>query len=174
MNLNHIHLPASVIANLYPHSLIELNENTPMREDIVLTKRSGKSGDEWKYLGENKKNILVVVNYHDAAYLPDEELSFLTNMLTACRLNLGDVAIVNRNNYSGSDYKDLLAQFSSKIVFLFGIDPVSFGMPVSFPHFQVQSFAKTTFLFTPATEEIKKDELLKSKLWVCLRRIFGI
>jgi len=173
MNLNHIQLPASVVANLYRNSLID-PDDTILANDDALWKITDRAGDQWKYLGENKKNILIVVDYPDAIYLPDEELSFLTSMLTACGLSLADVAIVNRNYYVTADYKDLIAQFSSKIIFLFGVDPVSFGLPVSFPHFQVQSFAKTTFLFTPPLEERKKDDLLKSKLWVCLRRIFGI
>lgn len=174
MNLNQIHLPASVIANLYRNSLIETEDNVLNGNDHVLRKTNGKSANQWKYLGENKKNILIIVDYENAVYLPDEELSFLTNMLTACHLSLADVAIVNKSHYEEVDYKALIAQFSSKIIFLFGIDPVSFGMPVSFPHYQVQAFAKTTFLFTPSLEETRKDDLLKSKLWVCLRRIFGI
>src|SRR5258706_4830150 len=157
MNLNHIHLPASVVANLYRNSLIELDDSTLIKDNYIFRKKTGSPGDQWKYLGENKKNILIVVDYPDAVYLPDEELSFLTNMLSACQLSLADVAIVNRNNYGEANYKDLTAQFSSKTIFLFGVDPVSLGLPVSFPHFQVQSFAKTTFLFTPPLEERKKD-----------------
>jgi hypothetical protein len=68
----------------------------------------------------------------------------------------------------------MIAQFSSKIIFLFGIDPVSFGLPVNFPQFQLQPFASATFLFSPPLDELRKDELLKSKLWVCLRRLFAI
>src|SRR5690349_9560724 len=115
MNLNHIHLPASVVANLYRNSLIQTEESTltDTRDNYILKKTSVSQGNQWKYLGENKKNILIVVEYRDAVYLPDEELSFLTNMLSACKLSLADVAIVNRNNYQGANYKDLLAQFSS-------------------------------------------------------------
>ncbi|MBL7740465.1 MAG: hypothetical protein JNK14_14705 [Chitinophagaceae bacterium] len=127
-----------------------------------------------KYLGENQKNILVLVNYPGTVYLPDEELNFLTNMLTACKLSLADVAVVNSSTDEGIGYKDAITHFKSRIIFLFGIAPLSFGLPVDFPHFQVQSFANVTFLYTPALEECRKDGVLKSKLWVCLRRIFGI
>lgn len=174
MNLNQIQLPASVIANLYKNALIEADELSPFKTDPLVLKKTEDSPNKWKYLGDNKKNILIVVNYKEAFYLPDEEITFLTSLLTACQLSLADVAIVNRNNYEDIDYKELIAQFSSKIIFLFGVDPAGFGLPVSFPHFQVQSFAKTTFLFTPPLEEIKNDSLYKSKLWVSLRRIFGI
>jgi hypothetical protein len=171
MDLNHIHLPPAVITDLYRTSLIEANETPVIVKSDRLQTTAPVPG---KHLGENQKNILIVVDYTDAVYLPDEELSFLTGMLTACKLSLADVAIVNRNNCKEISYKELMANFKSKIVFLFGVDPVSFGLPVNFPHFQVQSFANATFLFSPALEEPKNDKLLKSKLWVCLRHIFGI
>jgi hypothetical protein len=169
MSLNDIQLPATAIAGLYRSSLIEINETPAItKTDVVVADHNPK------YLGENKKNILIVVDYSDAVYLPDEELNFLTNMLVACKLSLADVAIVNRNSFNESNYIELVSGFKSRIVFLFGVDPVSFGLPVSFPFFQIQPFANATFLFTPSLEECNKDTLLKSKLWVCLRRIFAI
>jgi hypothetical protein len=170
MDLNNIQLPASLVVSLYRSSLIDSDTEpdtaTPIINDTI------KSQEKW--LGENKKNILIAVDHTGIVHLPDDELSFLTSMLTACRLSLADVVIINRNNYKESGYKELVAQFKSKIIFLFGIEPSSFGLPVTFPHFQVQSFANSKYLFTLTLEEMKKDSLLKSKLWVCLRHIFGV
>jgi hypothetical protein len=170
MDINHIQLPATTIVDLYRSSLIETSE-VPVKitAPAATIATSGR-----KYLGENQKNILIVVDYKDTVYLPDEELGFLTSMLTACNLGLADVAIINRHTNKETGYKEAITQFNSRIVFLFGVDPVAFGLPVDFPHYQVQAFANTTFLFTPSLEERKKDNLLKSKLWVCLRKIFGI
>jgi hypothetical protein len=181
MSLNKLLLSPEVIARLYPSSLIN-NDKTGFVEPDALVKHITKDETEtenpatpaWKFLGSNQQKILIVVNYGDAVHLPDEELSFLTNMLAACKLSLGDVAIVNRNNYKDVFYKDILTHFQSKIVFLFGVEPAKFGLPVSFPYFQVQSVANTTFLYTPALEERHTDALLKSKLWVSLRSMFGI
>lgn len=169
MDINHIRITASAIADLYRTSLVEENE-TP-----VKTKPApAKANDLLKYLGENQKKILIIVDHSNTVYLPDDELSFLTNILSACKLSLADVAIINRNNYNEISYKELMAKLNSRIIFLFGVDPVFFGLPLSFPHFQVQPFANATFLFAPALMDCKKDDLLRSKLWVCLRRIFAI
>ena len=168
MSLNNIQLPAFAIADLYHFTLIETDEIAAKTETTAIA-----SGDE-KYLGENKKNILIIVDFADATFLPDKELSFLTNMLTACKLSLADVVILNINKSREKNYKELISTFKSRIVFLFGIEPVSFGLPVTFPHFQIQPFANATFLFTPLLKECENDALLKSKLWVCLRRIFAI
>jgi len=181
MGLNDLHLAPALLSGLYPSSLIN-TENTDIIQPVAPTKESTKAkiktenstGQAWKFLGSNQQKILIVVNYSNAVHLPDEELSFLTNMLSACKLSLGDVAIVNRNNYKDVLYKELLNHFQSKTVFLFGVEPAAFGLPVSFPYFQVQSLAGSTFLYTPALEERHTDTLLKSKLWVSLRSIFGI
>jgi len=127
-----------------------------------------------KSLGGNQKNILVVVKNANITYLPDEDLEFLTNILKACKLNLEDVAIVNTNNNPGEGYREYLKNWSSKIVLLFGVDPVSFDLPVNFPEFQVQSLTNTKFLYSPSLNECRTDKLLKSKLWVSLQRIFGL
>lgn len=181
MGLNDLRLSPAVLSRLYPTSLINTG-NTDIIQSVAPTKELIKAnleteqptGQTWKFLGNNHQKILIVVNYSNAVHLPDEELSFLTNMLAACKLSLGDVAIVNRNNYKDILYKELLTHFQSRIVFLFGVEPAGFGLPVSFPYFQVQSLANITFLYTPALEERHTDTLLKSKLWVSLRSIFGI
>lgn len=183
MGLNDLQLSPEIIARLYPSSLItsdsSVSDQTRTRRPddtfpVKKTKVEPASEAALKSLGNNHKNILIVVNYTGLVHLPDEELSFLTNMLAACKLSLDDVAIINQNNYKDTACKDLLARFQSKNVFLFGVDPLAFGLPVSFPHFQVQNVAGCTFLFAPSLEENRTDKLIKSKLWLSLRSIFGI
>ncbi len=174
MDLNNLDLPASIIADLYKSTLVEPDQKHAKFLPKNILSNNEPIGNRWKYLGNNKKNILIVVNYANCVYLPDGQLNFLTNMLTACKINLADVAIINMNSNSEAAYNELLNHFKSKTIFLYGVEPASFGMPISFPHFQVQIFSNCTFLFAPVLEELEKDKVLKSKLWVCLRRIFGV
>jgi hypothetical protein len=129
---------------------------------------------EWKYLGDYKKGVLLIVRYPGAPYLPDQQLNFLTSVLTACKLGLADVAILNLSNAPEAAYKAISDHFISRVTVLFGITPGEFAMPVNFPEFQVQAFNNCTFLHTPILEELEADKILKSKLWVCLRRIFEL
>lgn len=174
MDLNHIKLPAALIADLYQSSIVDTNETSASGNPNINSNKKPTIDIDWKYIGNNGKNILIIIKYDNAIHLPDEQLSFLTNMLSACKIGLDDAAIINLNNYPDTSYKKVLDHFNSKIVFLYGIEPASLGLPISFPHFQVQSFANCTFLFVPTLDELEKDKVLKSKLWVCLRRIFGI
>jgi len=180
MNLNHIRLTASFVADLYPASLIEdetAGNHTKSRDlakEITPASGTGSETVPWKSLGDNRKNILVIVRNQDTVYLPDQELSFLTGILSACKLSLADVAIVNLHNHPDTSYKELTAFFKSKIVLLFDTGPAAFGLPMSFPHYQIQAFAGNSFLYSPSLKELENDRVEKSKLWVCLKRLFNL
>lgn len=173
MNINDIKLTPELVAELYRSSLIEMGGNSanpvPPGKNEEPASVSG-----WKWLGDNKKNILIIVQYPDAIHLPDKELDFLTAMLAACKIGLADVAIVNLNNHPGTSYKELTAFFKSKIVLLFDTEPSAFGLPMNFPHYQLQAFANATFLYSPSLSELENDKVQKSKLWVCLKRLFNL
>lgn len=177
MNLNDIQLPSSLIVDLYRSSLIETDKSMRMfeAEKTILKKEAQPDNSiSFKWLGENQKNILIIVSYTDAVHLPDAEFNFLAGILGACKLSIGDVALLNLNNHPEISYKELIAQFQSKIIFLFGIEPTTLNLPLSFPHFQVQAFASNSFLFSPTLKELGNDKVLKSKLWVCLKRMFNL
>ena len=167
MSLNTIELSKRNIADLYKNTLVELSRDNPA---------SQLPGDQvvWSYLGENRKNVLIVLKDADVVHIPDKQLSFLVNLLNACKLNLGDIAVLNFHRYSANDFDNIISYFNPKAVFLFGVEPAAFGMPVLFPQFQVQSYKEATYLFTPSLQETEPDKILKSKLWVCLKKIFNL
>jgi hypothetical protein len=190
MTLNNIQLNSSHLTDMYRNSLVDMKMtqeegkffsdqasiNKEVRKPDSFSDRvaADSSRAEWKYLGEYKKNILLIVRYADATYLPDEQLNFLTSILGACKLNLGDVAIVNLVNVPSAFYKTVQERFKSTAIILFGLTPQEFEMPVNFPEFQVQAFNNCSFLHTPGLEALETDKILKSKLWVCLRRMFDL
>jgi hypothetical protein len=190
MALNNIQLNSSHLTDMYRNSLVDMKMtqeegkffsdqasiNKEVRKPDSFSDRvaADSSRAEWKYLGEYKKNILLIVRYADATYLPDEQLNFLTSILGACKLNLGDVAIVNLVNVPSAFYKTVQERFKSTAIILFGLTPQEFEMPVNFPEFQVQAFNNCSFLHTPGLEALETDKILKSKLWVCLRRMFDL
>ena len=167
MDLNQLKLSPHTLTALYKNLLVQVNETGP------AAKKAGEKSS-LKFLGENRRNILIAVNYPETMHIPDEQLGFLINLLTACKLNLGDVAVLNIHHYTVADLGKNLSFFTSKIVFLFGVEPTALNLPISFPHFQVQEFSGATYLFSPDLTAIEQDKILKSKLWVCMRRIFNL
>lgn len=167
MDLNSIKLAPTDISLLFKNSLVEIDaEARPLPQT--------NASSDWKYLGENKKSTLIVVRYPDAVHIPDKQLSFLTKLLAACHLNLGDVAILNFQYYKSSDFDKIIGYFKPRVVLLFDIEPGDFGMPMIFPVFQVQGYKDAMFVSSPALDEIEPDKILKSKLWVCLKKIFNL
>lgn len=165
MSLNKVQLTSNLIADLYHNVLLEATA-TAVPEVVSLP--------AYPSLGGNAKNILVVVAKPGDAYLPDAELTFLTSVLAACKLSLADIALVNYERIEEKDYQQLIGFFNSKTVLLFHIDPLTFGLPVNFPPFQVQSFSGSTYLHAPDLGHIEKEVGLKKSLWNALKNIFSI
>lgn len=135
------------------------------------------AGQAYKMLGNNRQHVSVVVRCPGEAFLPEHHLQMLTKMLGACKLNLGDVAIVN-DAAQPVDIQTLKEQLTPKRVLLFGVTPGEVGLPLSFPQFKDQEYAGTTYLHTPSLDELNSEtddgKLLKRRLWDSLKRIFGV
>ena len=184
MALNDIQLNSTLLAEIYKDSLVEINDQFVGKQLQNLSSKTPSPPEDnlaanasaivWKHLGQFKKRILLVVRYPNVTYMPDEQLNFLTSILGACKLSLADVAIVNVANLASAQYVDLREKFNSTVIIFFGLAPSELEMPVNFPEFQIQPFNNCTFLHTPMLEKLETDKVLKSKLWVCLRRIFDL
>ena len=172
MSLNSIKFEPTEIASLYKNSLVEVNAKQQLLPQSDSNIGSVASG--MKYLGENKKKILVIVRNAIAAHLPDKQLSFLTKLLAACSLTLADVAVLNFQNHNSSEFNEILSFFKPKVVVLFDVEPGEFGLPMIFPQFQVQGYKDAVFVSSPSLEVIEPDKSLKGKLWVCLKKIFNL
>lgn len=178
MDINHINLNIPAVVQLYPGTLVDLSsaDNADTVTHPVTAEVNNPPGKtvSVKSLGNNRKKILVLVNYPDAEFIPDDTLSFMTGILEACKLSLDDVALVNLFHYPEIGYKQLLTEYKSRIVLLFEAEPASLGLPMSFPHYQLQNFAGNTFLYAPSLNQLENNKLEKSKLWVCLKRLFNL
>ena len=150
MTINEITLPPSVVAELYRSSLVVPGEQPANKPPDI------------------PKTALIFY------YKTDKQAGFLKDLLIACNLHPGKAELKELKAGEIFDYKTELEQSNYKEVILFGVEPSAIELPLSFPHFQVQSFAGRSFLFTPSLGEMKEDKLLKSRLWVCLRRMFNV
>jgi len=179
MSLNNIKLEPFLVAEMYKDVLVENDDQRRQKPDPDHDKKKEdvlKTDDErtWKYLGDFKKKLLFIVDYQNAVHIPDDQLNFLTTILSACKLTLADVAVLNLASNSSRVFKDVQENFKSTVMIMFGITPKQFGMPIEFPDFQVQPFNNCTYLSAPTIGQMENDKLLKSKLWVSLKKIFGL
>jgi DNA polymerase III psi subunit len=159
MSLNDVRLTPQLLVDLYGNVLIE-----------PVTKAAPDGG--LKMLGQNEKKILIVVNNDAETILPENEQTFLASILTACKLTLNDVAIVNWKDLDKKAYKPVLHQLESRFILLFGITPLQFGLPMDFPPFQVQPFDTRHYLYAPTLAKIQEHKGIKAELWQALKKLF--
>ena len=171
MNLNDIQLPDQLIADLYRTSLVNMGEN-PARVETPQPKEEKTVEPLFPSIGNNLKNILIIVPSGDKKIIPAKDLKFLSSMLAACNLSVDDVAIINQHEPTA--WKEIMSFFKPRSVFLFDIEPSQMGLPINFPHYQLQAYSNATFLYAPSLTELENDRLQKSKLWVCLKRLFNL
>jgi hypothetical protein len=175
MSLNDIQLTPSLLAELYGSTLIfdEKSSPDPTVEIQEMHVQEVKTGEVKKSLGGNKKNITIVVQYPGYPVIPDHDLGFLSGILLACKLGLDDVIVANLTQFENG-YQDIKNEFRPRIICMFGVTPADLDLPMVFPEFQVQSYAGQTLLSSPSLPALENDKVLKSKLWVSLRRLFNI
>jgi hypothetical protein len=166
MSLDNIQLPPTILQSLYSKSLYDLKTNELEPGDIKAAKIA--------YLGNNQKKIALLVTSSSAIYLPDEELNFLMGILTACKLSMADVALINLNKNADLTYTQISEQLKAEKVFLFGLDADALQLPLQFPHYQIQQYNNQVYLTSLSLPELQNDKAEKMKLWNCLKSIFSL
>ena len=173
MGLNELTLPPSLMADFYKYHLME--PVAAVAESKILPADTG-SIKGIHYLGKNQKNICLLVNYPNDVYLPDDQLNFLTNILKACRLKMGDVAIVNHHKAPIS-FEALQQELSCSYLLVFGVAPAAIGLKEN-PLFSKHIVNSCYIVLSPAAEQLNNNnpesKLLKSQLWISLKQLFNV
>ena len=165
MSLENVQLPAVTLQHLYRYSLISAQTD----KQIIVNTTPGL-----KFLGGNRQGIILLVENKETTFLPGLELDFLVEILTACKLGMDDVALINISKAGSLHYEELLKDLHPKSILVFGIPLSAIGLPFKIPEFQVQSFDDLTYLSIPAIKLLQDNKELKRSLWICLKQIFAI
>jgi hypothetical protein len=178
MGLNDIILSSNMLTGLYKNNLIGPEEKENLRPGPTPKEAKEEAAPEgYKFLGKNKKSICLITKCTDAVFVSEPDLNFISKLIGACKMNLEDVAILNQAN-TDIIISTLKKQLKPKSIILFGVDPTSIKLPIHFPAFKLQEYNGTTYLLAPTLEELNQEtnegKILKSKLWVCLKQLFGL
>jgi hypothetical protein len=194
MSFDKINLPDLLLADLYKDGLVVIDNEVNAskihkqpeikeKEEVIPVRKTvaenpGNAGlKPLSFLGNNKKNISIIVKDDKAIHLQDELLDILSAILSACKLNLADVAIINTHNQQVND-AILRSELKPTSVIFFGVETSETGLPFSIPDYKVQLFNNCSYLQASPLMKMKGNsteaKLEKSKLWVCLKNLFGI
>jgi hypothetical protein len=117
--------------------------------------------------------LIVITSVNTAIEANASQLALLNSILLACKINSQEVKLIHFNQ-ENTNYKELSSTFNPSFVLLFGISPAEIGLPLMFPHFQLQNFDKITYISSPALEKIENDKPQKINLWNALKQAFSI
>lgn len=165
MSLERLQLDPFLLAQMYHQPIIP--------EEIKVVPTEAKALPEIKYLGENQKNILLLIQNEREAYLSEETFNLLANILNACKLGMQDVALANTANYPGIRLQDYLSKIPARQVIYFAIEPSTLGLPPA-TAYEISSFQGIPTLYSDDLQLIATDKALKGRLWMGLKQLFGI
>ncbi len=164
MSVDNIKLTPFLIEGLFKNCLIEMDTIPVIDKPLPIP--------TFNILGNNRSRIAIIVNDTTNLYLPDEQLNFLLGILSACKLSMEDVAIININKNKAVTYKEVEVELKAEKIILFGVTAAQIGLPLEFPFYQIQQYNKQTYVMADMLQRIEKDKAEKTKLWNCLKQIF--
>lgn len=166
MSLDNIQLTPFLIQELFKNSLVEFDATEPAEKSLPIS--------SFNILGNNRSRVIIIVENDENLYLPDDQLNFLLGILSACKLTMEDVAIINIKKNKAVTYKAIELELKAEKIILFGVTPAQIGLPLEFPHYQIQQYNKQTYITAAMLPDIQDDKVEKTKLWNCLKQIFSI
>jgi hypothetical protein len=165
MGINNIQLSRLQLFALYPDVLVM--EKNP----------DGQPSVTYRFLGNNLRKICFVVHYPDVVFLPEDQLEFLSKMLSACHCTIADVSVLNTAG-TPVDIQELRKQLNPEMLFLCGIDPASVNLREQGEPFTITLYQGISVLFIPSlgviNQETADGKQLKTKLWNCLQKLFRL
>lgn len=165
MSLDNIQLPGFIIQDLFEKSLVDLSTTG---DKIKAT------SNEISFFGGNRQHITLLVNNPDVVFITDSQLTFLSGILTACKLTFEDVALINIAALPSLSYKTISENFTPATIIMFGISPDRLQLPFVIPEFQKQAYNNQAYLSVPDLKDLENNKDLKRKLWIVLQQIFSL
>jgi hypothetical protein len=175
MGIDNIRLSPSLIAALYPETLVDTTEEVDGHPPKQVGAASLEPVTVYPFLGENLRFVSFLVGYPGHDFIPDEQLSFLRRMLGACKLNLEDVAIVNTSR-TPVRLDILKKQLQPLTIFLWGVPSSSIGVKTDLPEFTISDMDGISVIPVHSTDLMSGESAggieLKKRLWSVLQKLF--
>ena len=166
MSLDNIELTPFLIQELFKNSLVEFYDRAPTQKTKQVL--------PFNILGNNKSRVIIIIENDETVYLPDTQLNFLLGILSACKLTMDDVAILNIKKNKAVTYKAIELELKAEKIILFGVSAVQIELPIEFPNYQIQQYNNQSYVSAAPLSHLQDDKAEKTKLWTCLKQLFSI
>jgi len=177
-DLQNIKLPGFLVTDWYKnHLILSEQERKEVLQPVVVPKVEVKEIEKPWCQGENKGNITIVVSQEIEGVIISDWLTFLGNVLKACKHSIQDVVVVNIANHPIS-YQQIREQFKSKTLLVFDVAPSLIGIPAVVPEYEIRVDNNCAIMFSESIDKMLPDtpeaKQIKMKLWTSLKKIFNV
>lgn len=125
---------------------------------------------EFKFLGKNQRNVLILVNDHENDVSDEKGRELLRKIVKSVNLTANDFALLNYSGCPHASFSQLQATFSSVIVFAFGVSPQQLGLN-DHPENTVVTEGKVKLIFSAELRKLEEDQNSKKVLWGSLKQL---
>jgi len=130
-----------------------------------------------KYLGEHLKQVTIIVKDELAVYLNENDLTLLSSILSACKLTLADIALINVAQQKLSLH-EILNVLPSKLVMIFDVTSTTLKIKLPTTLYKSIQLGDTYLLFSNSLSLMQGGDqsakLEKGKLWTILKSLFQL
>ncbi len=155
------------------HFQIEANKDTSNNATIRPINELGQI----KYLGEHLKQVTIIVKDELAVYLNENDLTLLSSILSACKLTLADIALINVAQQKLSLH-EILNVLPSKLVMIFDVSSTILKIKLPTTLYKSIQLGDTYLLFSNSLSLMQGGDqsakLEKGKLWAILKSLFQL
>ena len=121
---------------------------------------------------KEEKNILILVEDEKALHINDDDLGFLTGILSACKLTLADIALLNMISEKSKQLIKAIEVCKPNILINFNVKINELGLDQN--KYQVIKKDNIQILSAGSLNQISNNIEEKKKLWGCLKTIFSV
>ena len=125
---------------------------------------------EFEYQGENNKYFLVLIDDKIHTRMNPVHQEMLLKVMSAKKMELRDLAIVNINRYPEVKLNALKSFFSCSRLVMFGVVPAQIGMP-SISQNKIESAGNIKVLATYSLEEMRNSADKKREFWNVMKNL---
>lgn len=157
--------------------LANMNVQTETDANINATISNINELGQIKYLGEHLKQVTIIVKDELAVYLNENDLTLLSSILSACKLTLADIALINVAQQKLSLH-EILNVLPSKLVMIFDVNSTTLKIKLPTTLYKSIQLGDTYLLFSNSLSLMQGGDqsakLEKGKLWAILKSLFQL
>jgi hypothetical protein len=124
----------------------------------------------FKFLGGNKRSVLILVNDTQNDVSTEQGRELLRKIVKAVDLGTPDFALVNYANYHGTAFAEFYEFFKPELMLSFGVEISSLKLNLTWQN-EIILHGNTRIIFAPNLHQLDSDITAKKSLWGNLQKI---